>query len=334
MPMSTDHFAWWRERAGFHPLLTAEQELTLARHVQAWQADPDGVDARTERRGRRARDRLVAANLRLVITVARRHQRFAAGGCGLEDLIQGGNLGLIRAAEKFDPARGYKFSTYAYWWITQGVQNTIARDSHTIRMPTTFAGKMVAVSATAQALVMRLGREPRHDELAAALGINSHALAALLTLGGRCASLDRITNHDSDDTFLDTLAAPADPNDEDEQLQDLRSRISALPEHLARLVEARFCHGLPATEIAAQEQLTPIELRRRIRAAVGMLSVLGVNATLPGYAAELIAGDQLALFSSVERQSPGANQKVPGRVRRRPANAPLQSEQCTLLLAG
>ena len=322
---------WWHEQAGRYPLLSAEQELTLARQVQAWQLDAT-ADPGIARRGRKARDRLVAANLRLVITVARRHQRHATSGCGLEDLIQGGNLGLIRAAEKYDPARGYKFSTYAFWWITQGVRDVIARESHTIRMPTTFAGKMVAVSATAQALVMRLGREPRHDELAAALGITPQALHALLTLGGRCASLDRIISDSSDNTFVDALAAPGNPDDEDEQLQDLRSRIGALPAHLARLVEARYYHRLPAGEIAAQEQLTPVELRRRLRAAIGMLAAVGVSSPLPSLAAELIAGDQLDLFPSGGGQPPAASRRVAGRGRRQPADVQPLGEQCALLL--
>lgn len=333
MTTTTDQLAWWRERAGAHPLLTPEQELVLGRQVQAWQADPAATDARTERRGRRARDRLVAANLRLVIAVARRHQRHVTAGCGLDDLIQGGNIGLCRAAEKFDPSRGYRFSTYAYWWISQGVRAVVDRDSRTIRMPTTFASRLHAIQAATQTLVLRLGREPRHDELAAELGIHRGALDALLTIGGRCASLDRLISDSGETTFVESLAAPSNPEDDDEQLQDLRSRIEALPDHLARLVQARYHQQTPAAELAAQEQLTPLELRRRMRTAIGMLSGLPAAAAPPCQEG-LITGDQLALFALTAPAPRGdASRKAAARRHHRPSSDEPQAQQFALLLA-
>ena len=334
MTTTTDQLAWWRERAGAHPLLTPEQELVLGRQVQAWQADPAAADARTERRGRRARDRLVAANLRLVIAVARRHQRHASAGCGLEDLIQGGNIGLCRAAEKFDPSRGYRFSTYAFWWISQGVRAVVDRDSRTIRMPTTFASRIHAIQTATHTLLLRLGREPRQDELAAELGIHISALDALLTIGGRCASLDRLISDASDTTFVEALAAPPNPDDDDDQLQELRGRIEAMPAHLARLLQARYQQRLPAAEIAAQEQLTTAELRRRMKAAVGMLGAKRSAAAVPSCRAELITGDQLALFAMTAPGPRGdASRKAAGRRHHQPSSAGHQVQQCALLLA-
>jgi RNA polymerase primary sigma factor len=328
MTTTTDSLAWWRERAGAHPLLTPEQELTLGRQVQAWQENPD--DPRAERRGRRARDRLVAANLRLVITVARRHQRHVSGGCGLEDLIQGGNIGLMRAAEKFDPSRGYKFSTYAYWWISQGVRAVIDRDARTIRMPTTFASKMHAIQSATHSLLLRLGREPTHDEVAAELGIHRSALNALLTIGGRCASLDRLISDSGETTFVEALAAPGNPEDDDEQLQDLRSRIETLPDHLARLVHARYHHQLPPSELAAQERLTPIELRRHLKVAVGILTASCRPSNAPRCQAELISGDQLALFVLPQTERHPGRPRVERRSRELPSMG--QVEQGALAL--
>jgi DNA-directed RNA polymerase specialized sigma subunit len=209
----------------------------------------------------------------------------------------------------------------------------VDRDSRTIRMPTTFASRLHAIQAATQTLVLRLGREPRHDELAAELGIHRGALDALLTIGGRCASLDRLISDSGETTFVEALAAPSNPEDDDEQLQDLRSRIEALPDHLARLVQARYHHKVPAAEIAAQERLTPLELRRRMRTAIGMLSGLPAAAAPPCQEG-LITGDQLALFAlTAPAQRSDASRKAAARRHHRPSSDEPQAQQFALLLA-
>lgn len=117
---SEDSSQRWGDAAGRYPLLTAAEEVHLGQMIRAWQDHPDGPDgapAGVRRRGIKARDRMVLGNLRLVMKVAGRRQRTGAG----EDYLQAGAEGLVKAAERFDPARGYKFSTYAYWWILQSM---------------------------------------------------------------------------------------------------------------------------------------------------------------------------------------------------------------------
>jgi RNA polymerase primary sigma factor len=155
--------------AGRYPLLTAAEELHLGAMVQEWQrweGGPDLAPAGVRRRGLRARDRMVAANLRLVVSVARKYGRLAASrGLPQEDSLQEGVIGLMRAVEKFDPTRGYKFSTYAFWWIRQSV----ARWAHTggiVRVPQNVAEKLLKL--TPSEIAERPARERAQLEAALA----------------------------------------------------------------------------------------------------------------------------------------------------------------------
>lgn len=145
-----DAISRWLDAAGRVPLLTAAEEVHLGALIRAWQDWPGGPDqapAPVRRRGLRARDRMASANLRLVVAVSKRYQPLIRSkGLPLEDALQEGVIGLMRGVEKFDPARGYKFSTYAYWWARQG----IARWVHTagaIRTPQHAAERLVKLSA-------------------------------------------------------------------------------------------------------------------------------------------------------------------------------------------
>ena len=134
--MSSDTVGFWMQSASRVPLLTAAQEITLGTHIRDW-LDSENPDSRTIRRGKKAKERFIRSNLKLVISVAKRFTKriTACAAVGFEDLLQEGCIGLARAAEKFDPAKGYKFSTYAYWWISQSVARSIQVNLTTIKVP-------------------------------------------------------------------------------------------------------------------------------------------------------------------------------------------------------
>ncbi len=139
--MANDAVSAWLAAAGRVPLLTHREELELGRMVRAWLDAPD-PSAAVRRRGLRARERMTAANLRLVVSVAKKYVSSAERlGLGFEDLLQIGAVGLVRGVELFDPGKGYKFSTYAYWWIRQGLQRAVASGG-VIRIPTNVNDKL------------------------------------------------------------------------------------------------------------------------------------------------------------------------------------------------
>ena len=244
--MSQDAAGHWLDAAGRHPLLTAAEELHLGAMLRAWQDHPDGPDqapAAIVRRGRRARDRMVAANLRLVAHVARAMRRGMGAhvtDADLADLLQAGAMGLMRGAERFDPARGYKFSTFAYWWIRQGISRWCDSSSRTIRPPSTHAAKLGRLGRIGRQLEQELGRQPSRAELAEALGMSLSELALVLSTGIPCRSLDAPITRNADDPspLVEMLAAPQPP--EDPQLQELRARVAALPVQQARIITLRW----------------------------------------------------------------------------------------------
>ena len=168
---------------GRHQLLTPEQELTMGRKVQAMMALTDRCviagssgpectysdeERRIIRRGERAKNQMITANLRLVVNLAKRYQ-----GKGLEllDLIQEGSLGLTRAVEKYDPTRGHRFSTYAYWWIRQGLNRALSTQSRTIRIPVNVNEKLTKLRAAKAHLLQHYGFSPSTEQLAEAMEI-------------------------------------------------------------------------------------------------------------------------------------------------------------------
>jgi len=334
--MGSSELSWWLAQAGRYPLLSPQQELTLGRLIQRWQTDPNPSPV-VEKRGRRARDRMVAANLRLAVVIAKRYQQHVSSAMGFADLIQGANLGLIRAAEKFDPARGYKFSTYAYWWASQGVASVIDRESRTIRMPTTFAPRLQQMGRATQQLVGQLGREPTRDELAQALGMKREDLDAVLAVGSRCTSLDRLLGGDSDSTFLDGLAAPEPESDH--HLQELRERLALLPHTLARLViDAYGLDGprVPRRRLAQQEGCTAAELAGRLKLALRMLGVDDGHRPPPAAAPgpPVAFSEQLTLLPpEVAAPGPYARARAQKRAGRRAGRRPSPVQQlCALLV--
>ncbi|MFM7676795.1 MAG: sigma-70 family RNA polymerase sigma factor, partial [Synechococcus sp.] len=177
---------------GRHQLLTPEQELTLGRKVQAMvglqercqqagghgpACDYSDVERRTLRLGERAKDQMITANLRLVVNLAKRYQ---GKGLDLLDLIQEGTLGLTRAVEKFDPTRGHRFSTYAYWWIRQGLNRALSTQSRTIRIPVNVNEKLTRLRAAKARHLQVNGHPPSAAELAQALTMPKAEVEELL----------------------------------------------------------------------------------------------------------------------------------------------------------
>jgi RNA polymerase sigma factor (sigma-70 family) len=201
---------------GRHALLTKDDEARLARVIEAGAdarrrlRDPGGASpgrrralGRTVRAGDDAGRRFVEANLRLVVSIAKSYQ---ASGVPLADLVQDGNLGLIRAVAKFDWRKGFKFSTYATWWIRQSIQRGIAKTAHTIRLPIQATEQLLRVRKSWARLEAELRRTPTLGEVAAALELPEHDVSVILRWGTDPVSLSEPLSADSDTELADVVA--------------------------------------------------------------------------------------------------------------------------------
>ena len=269
----------WLEQAGRHPLLTAAEELHLGGLIRAWQdwePSADEAPPAVKRRGLRARDRMVAANLRLVAHVAKRARHglgVAIAEADLPDLLQAGAIGLQRGVEKFDPTRGYKLSTYAYWWIRQGISRHIDDRGRTIRIPTTHSGTIAKAGKVAAALAANLGRTPSRAELATELGIAQAELEHLLLIGAGCHSLDAPLpgSPSGDPSSLGDMLAAADgaepPNPMREQLLKLMQHLDARGQRLVRGFYGIGEQPAGIAELAQREGVSAHRVRNALKLA-------------------------------------------------------------------
>ena len=211
---------------GRHPLLTPEEELTMGRKVQAMveltqrcqlaggkgpECEYTDIEKKTIRLGEKAKNQMITANLRLVVNLAKRYQ-----GKGLEllDLIQEGTLGLTRAVEKYDPTRGHRFSTYAYWWIRQGLNRALSTQSRTIRIPVNINEKLTKLRAAKSRLMQENGVPPTASQIAKTMKIPINEVEELLAceLRSITVSLQGVVKSKSDPSELvDILASEEMP---------------------------------------------------------------------------------------------------------------------------
>jgi RNA polymerase nonessential primary-like sigma factor len=266
-PVDGDLVRSYLRDIGRVPLLSHEQEITLGRQVQELvrleEAEAEfkmrqghepsreelasnlGVSPAVLRRrlinGRRAKERMVAANLRLVVSVAKKYTK---RNMELLDLIQEGTIGLVRGVEKFDPTRGYKFSTYAYWWIRQGITRAIAEKSRTIRLPIHITETLNKLKKGQRELSQELGRTPTVGELAEFLELPEPEVKELLSRARQPVSLEMKVG-DSDDTELCELLQNDSPMphelvDGDCLKGDMRSLLEQLPPLQGRVLKMRY----------------------------------------------------------------------------------------------
>src|SRR5262252_6569369 len=238
---SLDSLRLYLREIGKVPLLTADQEVYLAKRI--------------ERGDMAAKTQMIEANLRLVVSIAK---SYLGRGLSFLDLIQEGSLGLIRAVEKFDYRKGYKFSTYATWWIRQAVTRAIADKARTIRIPVHMVEKLNKVVHIERQLVQRLGREPRPEEIAEELEITTEEVREILRMAQLPVSLEKPIGEDEESELGDFVPddaaeSPFDTASLSLRREDIELALASLPERERKVIELRF--GLSGEQPCTLEEV-------------------------------------------------------------------------------
>ncbi len=227
--ISDDSVRLYLREIGKIPLLTPEEELALARKVKSGD--------------KRAKDAMAEANMRLVVSIAK---RYVGRGLDLLDLIQEGNTGLLRAVEKFDPDRGFKFSTYATWWIRQAITRAIADQARTIRIPVHMVETINKLLRTQRRLTQELNREPTNDEIAAAMEMDVDKVEHIMKIKQDISSLDASVRDDEEDSvlgdFIEDEEAKTPTESASEQLlkEQVKQILGTLTEREQKILKLRF----------------------------------------------------------------------------------------------
>jgi RNA polymerase primary sigma factor len=238
---SLDSLRLYLREIGKVPLLTADQEVYLAKRI--------------ERGDMGAKTHMIEANLRLVVSIAK---SYLGRGLSFLDLIQEGSLGLIRAVEKFDYRKGYKFSTYATWWIRQAVTRAIADKARTIRIPVHMVEKLNKVVHIERQLVQRLGREPQPDEIAHELEMTTEEVREILRMAQLPVSLEKPIGEEEESELGDFVQdeqaeSPFDTASVQLRREDIEKALDSLPERERKVIELRF--GLTGAQPCTLEEV-------------------------------------------------------------------------------
>jgi RNA polymerase primary sigma factor len=225
---TTDALQLFLGEVARHRLLTAPEEVELAKRIETGDAA--------------AKERMINSNLRLVVSIAKKYQ---GSGLPLLDLIQEGIFGLIRATEKFDWRRGYKFSTYATWWIRQSIERGVANKARTIRMPVHVLQRERKIERTERELAVQLGRQPTDEEIAAAADITLRQVADVRNAARSVTSLEKPIGSEDDDASLGELMSRPEPSTEEIvevglDQEALRNAVAGLPDEQREVVKLRF----------------------------------------------------------------------------------------------
>jgi RNA polymerase primary sigma factor len=224
-----------------YPLINREEEIRLAQRIR--------------KEDQEALDKLVRSNLRFVVSVAKKYQN---QGVSLSDLINEGNLGLIRAAHKFDETKGIKFISYAVWWIRQAILQALAEQSRIVRVPLNRAGTLHRIGKRANALLQELGREPTHEEIADGMDITEEEVAKTMSISQTHLSLDAPLTPGEDNKLLDYLPDNLNPTPDEQTFEkalteSIEEALASLKEREAKILRLYF--GLDGEEPMTLEQI-------------------------------------------------------------------------------
>jgi RNA polymerase primary sigma factor len=260
---------------GKEQMITAEEEVDLARRIRTGD--------------QKAQDRLVNANLRFVVSVAKQYQN---QGLSLPDLINEGNLGLIKAASRFDETRGFKFISYAVWWIRQSILQALAEQSRIIRLPLNQVGSLNKIKKASSKLEQEFERLPSADEIAEKLDVPEHKVTSAMRISTRYISVDAPLISDDESMFLDTYI-PEETEDTDEPLMreslghEIQRSLASLNEKEREVINMYYgigmSHGLTLEEIGAKFDLTRERVRQIKEKAIRRLKQTARNRLLKAY---------------------------------------------------